>query len=178
MIRIVKNAVPTGVSLTLYPTKDYFDYFKSIGSDDCTLRNDLSAKHLQHPRFFNIRIYANWTKHSSEINRWIGNIYCLDYTKKGNKHVENIIVLDRIQINRSAKFFPISFFKSFMESLSQLLQANEKYTVIGPTRISNYKFINSSYKSYIAGRKLKKFNFETDDKVFECSRYKRFYELN
>lgn len=161
---ITQETVATGVELVLYPCKDYHDFLKGHYSGDCTTRMNLAAGHLLNKRFFNIRIFRG--------TDWIGNIYCLDYTDR-----DNALIIDRIQIERSTQLMPVKFFPRFMDVVLKKLLPGGHVAVLGPPRISNYKSIEKSYASYVAGKQAMKFKFARKDVDFACSGRTRLYVL-
>lgn len=161
---ISTEAIAIKTLLTLYPCKDYHDFLKGIYSSDCTKDNALSAEHLSHPRFFNIRIFKE--------DKWIGCIYCLDYSDR------NVVIIDRVQLENSTNLMPIQFFPTFMKQMVEHLQVNENLKILGPSSISNFKSIQSSYDNYCAGRKREEFPLGSDERIFACAQQKLFYVLS
>lgn len=128
--------------LTIYPTKDFHDYFKGIYSNDCTREPKLAAGHLLTREFLNLRIFRG--------KRWIGNIYVLDLTRS-----HRAIVVDRIQLAKGIKIYAPVFFKALRESLVRLFQNVDYDLLLTPSGvISNFHFLQSIYDNYKSRRKM------------------------
>ncbi len=159
-----EEPLATGVTLTLYPCKDYHDFLKGLYSGDCSSKQRLAARHLCHKRFFNLRVFHG--------THWVGNIYLLDYTERG------ALIVDRIQIKNSTSLMPLNFFSRFMASLTNVLQKRAPLKVLGPVRISNFSAIQNSYASFCKQKRQEPFIFHKQDSSFECSQHKQLFVLN
>ena len=133
--------------LEFYPTKDHFDLIKSRFSNDCT-DTALGEKQLMTPSFFNIRIFKN--------NKWIGNIYMLDFSEEHNS-----LLIDRIQIPRALKASFNQFFDYLKEVLIEMFEDVRYQYILMPLRISNHDTIQKIYNEYRRGLKkeTKKFDY-------------------
>jgi len=115
------------LTLSLYPTKDYFDLMRGGISDDC-IGLGLAEQQIMVPRFFNIRIFCN--------KRWVGNIYMLDFTSENGT-----ILIDRIQIPRYITTEYVNFFDDLKEALAEMFQDVDYKQIVAPLAISNHKSI-------------------------------------
>ncbi len=143
--------------LTLYPSKDYFEFLKAIPSADCTWWTNLAGGHLLSPRFFNLRIFRG--------RYWMGNVYLLDYSA-----TSDTIVVDRVQIQEPETFFPLQFFAGFVERLLEvLLGAAPGARILAAESISNAPLVQQSYFLGTRGFARTSFTFKEEDKRFECA---------
>jgi hypothetical protein len=152
-------------TLTLYPCKDYHEYLKGHYSKDCTAGHDLAGSHLLNPRFANLRIFRD--------DRWIGNIYLLDYTTQNNT-----LVIDRIQIRPTKELLLMDFFPKFMRSLIDHLSGGQDIRILGPGTISNFAGVQSGYSRFRRGKRRVRFIARTKDVTFESSRREFLYVLS
>ncbi|OPY11293.1 MAG: hypothetical protein A4E69_02942 [Syntrophus sp. PtaB.Bin138] len=150
--------------LHLYPTKDYHDFLKGVPSGDCSAEVPLAARHMDSPRFFNVRIF-----HGS---KWIGNIYMLDYLDR------DALIVDRIQIGENKDLMPLHFFRRFMSRMLESLKVRPSIRILGPSAISNFKWVQQNYEEYRGGRRRVEFKLDNCDSAFDSSRQKRFYLLS
>lgn len=121
-------------SISFYPRKDWLEFAKSMVSSDCS-SSDLGRHHLFTPHFFNIRVFTH--------QKWIGNIYCLDFTEK-----YNCIIIDRIQIPRNIKAKFIRFFDGLREVLPVIFADVDYTQILVPQVISNHATIQKTFNSY------------------------------
>ncbi|MBN2492185.1 MAG: hypothetical protein JXQ29_15165 [Planctomycetes bacterium] len=157
-------AITNRVDLVLYPCKDYHDLLKGQHSGDCTREHELAARHLRNPRFLNLRIFHG--------DSWIGNVYVLDYTA-----THRTIVLDRIQLQRSAALLPAGFLGDFLPELNARLATDEAFPILGPRVLSNSPAIQESYRRHRLGFETQPFHAPPEDRCFESVRDPELYVL-
>ena len=143
---------------TLYPTKDYHDFFKGHYSHDCTADYPLATKHLTYKGFFNIRIF--------EGDRWVGNIYMVDLIAQ-----TGCLVIDRIQIKKGEKILAPAYFPKLKVALTELFKnVDYKYVITPSSTISNFSFFQKLYSRYKTTNKMKRIHpkfYETSLRSFE-----------
>jgi hypothetical protein len=127
-------------TLDFYATKDFFDVIKAKFSSDCT-DTYLGEKQLMTPCFFNIRIFKD--------QKWIGNIYMLDFCEGHNS-----MIIDRIQIPREMKALYQQFFDYLKETLIEMFEDVHYQYILMPLKISNHATIQKIFNKY--KRTLKK----------------------
>jgi hypothetical protein len=159
----------------LYPCKCYLEFLKGFTSRDCSKNPRLAAEHMRSPLFFNIRVYtAGSLSSSGGKERWIGNIYCLDFTRE-----HNTILIDRVQLSRGNSVFPISFFPNLAKALGDGVVRERGIRLLAPLEeISNFPGINQSYEKYAEGRRTAEFTNHQGFEYFECSSETRFVVIN
>jgi len=162
--QITDTVITNQLVLHLYPTKDYHDFLKGVTSSDCSADVPLAALHMESPRFFNVRIF-----HGSS---WLGNIYMLDYLDR------EVLIVDRIQMSERNEMLPLHFFSQFMSQLLGSLKVNQSILILGPSAISNFKWIQKNYEEFRQGRKRIEFRLDDSDSAFDSSRQKKFYILS
>ena len=133
-------------TLSFYPTKDYMDVSKARFSGDCT-GLDLSEKQLGARQFFNIRVFQK--------EKWIGNIYMLDFTME-----QKALVVDRIQIPRDFNAEYLHFFRHLMEIFQEMFSSVEYRDILLPLRISNHGAIQTSWNAYRKPLKRREVNID------------------
>jgi hypothetical protein len=119
--------------IKFFPTKDYMDLWHGIFSSDC-VGLDLGQKHLLTPNFFNVRIFMN--------DRWIGNIYMLDFTDR------EILLIDRIQIPRDIPAGFMGFFQGLAEVFQEMFSEVPYKEILMPLAISNHNKIQTVFNKY------------------------------
>lgn len=154
--RIIRQYTQT-ISLDFYPTKDFFDLIKAKFSGDCT-DTYLGEKQLMTPPFFNIRIFKD--------DRWIGNIYMLDFSEG-----HECLIIDRIQIPREVQALFNRFFNDLKEVLIEMLQDVRYRYILMPLRISNHGTAQKSFNAF--KKKLSK-----KEKYFDTPWRDNFESLN
>jgi len=166
---VTEEAVPAGVELGLHFCKDYHELLKGYYSADCTAGGALAENHVLNRRFFNVRIFRE------ERERWVGNVYCLDYSDRG------CVVIDRIQLSSAEELMPMGFFPKFMEALLEGFTGtgdSGSLTVLGAQKISNYTRIQDEYLSYTRNLPRVTFQFDEDDTIFECTKHFCLFQLS
>jgi hypothetical protein len=116
------------------------------------------------PRFFNLRIFLG--------SSWIGNIYMLDYLGR------NVLIIDRIQMSERKELLPFRFFERFMSQMLGSLKIKKNIHVLGPSAISNFKWIQKNYEDFRRGRKRMEFRLDETDRYFDSYRQSKFYVLS
>lgn len=151
--------------LEFYPTKDHFDLLKSRFSHDCT-DTALAERQLMTPCFFNIRIFKN--------NKWIGNIYMLDFCEEHNS-----LLIDRVQIPRELKATYNQFFDYLKEVLIEIFEDVRYQYILMPLRISNHGSIQKIFDQYKKKLSRKERWIDPRRDQFESLREnKRYYVLH
>jgi hypothetical protein len=161
---ITDTEITNQLVLHLYPTKDYHDFLKGVTSGDCSADVPLAARHMESPHFFNVRIF-----HGSS---WIGNIYMLDYMDR------DVLIVDRIQMSERKEMLPLHFFQRFMNQLLGNLKIRQSISILGPSAISNFKWVQKNYEGFRTGRRRMEFRLDDSDGSFDSSRQKKFYVLS
>jgi hypothetical protein len=123
--------------LAFYPTKDYLDLWRGTVSGDC-VDFTLSERQLDIPEFFNIRIF--------ERDRWIGNLYMLDFTRE-----EGVLLIDRVQIPRKVRVSFLDFFRTLGEVLQALFVDAPYERILAPIAISNHDTVQGAFNDYRRG---------------------------
>lgn len=121
-------------TIHFYATKDYFDLIKAKYSGDCT-DTHLGDHQLLTPHFFNIRIFHN--------DKWVGNIYMLDYSEE-----QNCLIIDRIQMPRNMQAFYYQFFDYLKEMLVEMFEGVDYQYILMPLAISNHETIQKIFNEY------------------------------
>jgi hypothetical protein len=161
---ITDRSITNQLVLHLYPTKDYHDFMKGVTSGDCSADVPLAARHMESPRFFNVRIF-----HGAS---WIGNIYMLDYLDR------DVLIVDRIQMGEHKELLPLHFFHRFMRQMLGSLKVRQSIHILGPSAISNFKWIQKNYEEFRGGRRRMEFRLDESDSAFDSFRQKKFYVLS
>ena len=161
---VTDTEITNQLVLHLYPTKDYHDFLKGIASGDCSAEVPLAARHMSSPRFFNLRIF-----HGAS---WIGNIYMLDYLDRG------ALIVDRIQMGVRKELLPLRFFQRFMDQMLGSLKIRQSIHILGPSAISNFKWIQKNYEAFRKDRRRMEFRLDDSDDSFDSYRQKKFYVLS
>lgn len=138
--------------LEFFPTKDYLDLFRGRISKDC-IDVKMGETQLGVPNFFNVRMFRN--------SVWIGNIYMLDFALS-----HGVLLIDRIQIPRSAKAEYVHFFEDLKEALSRLFSDVDYEDILTTLSLSNNANIQSQYNRY--RKKLKKRVFRQRLQNLDC----------
>jgi len=161
---VTDTEITNQLVLHLYPTKDYHDFLKGVASGDCSAEVPLAGRHMSSPRFFNLRIFHG--------TRWIGNIYMLDYLDRG------ALIVDRIQMGERKELLPLRFFQQFMDRITGSLKVGQAVRILGPSAISNFKWIQKNYEEFRKGRGRMEFRLDDSDDAFDSFRQKKFYVLS
>jgi len=164
--KLIKNIIDEVPYLSLFPCKDFHDFYKGVYSGDCSQDVNLATEHLFAPRFFNIRVF--------DKNKWVGNIYMLDYSDK------KTLIVDKIQIKSTTSVKIPGFVQRILNLLFHTLCTDNGFILLGPSSyISNYAHIEQQYISYNAKRNHVQFTLDNDDmRNFDCARSSRFYILS
>jgi hypothetical protein len=143
-------------ALRLYPKKDLLEYVKGKISGDCSRSDDLAAKHIQTPEFFNLRVVSN--------ERWSGNIYCLDLSG-----THQCCIIDKVQV---PGMFEKKEWNNFFSNVTQRL-ANACGSVkllLPDSDISNENAVCEAFNKYTKSLKVRFY----EPNRFKCSRFKSF----
>jgi hypothetical protein len=147
-------------SLSFYPRKDWLEFAKSTVSSDCS-HSELGRQQLLTSHFFNIRVFEN--------DKWIGNVYCLDFTER-----YGYIIIDRIQIPRNIQAKYIKFFDGFREVLEEIFADVDYHQILVPLAISNNATIQKIFHSYRKFLPVAQVKLHTSyTKFFESLRHPR-----
>jgi hypothetical protein len=121
-------------TIDFYATKDFFDLIKARFSSDCT-DTYLGERQLMTPCFFNVRIFKG--------QKWIGNIYMLDFCEG-----HNALIIDRIQVPRERKALYHQFFDCLKEVLIEMFEDVRYQYILMPLKISNHATIQTVFNAY------------------------------
>ena len=156
---VVERALLDASFLTCYPTKDYLDLWKGEAGGDCTVREDLAARHLAHPRFFNLRVFHRKVH--------VGNVYALDFTDRSVPTV----VLDKVQFAQPRRWLPGPTLWNLLEAIRTELFRGVGTRLIAPAvGISNSEYIRSRYLHSVRGMPRVSFRMTAAENSFESSK--------
>jgi len=120
-------------TLDFYTTKDFFDIIKSKYSGDCT-DTYLGERQVMTPYFFNIRMFKK--------EKWIGNIYMLDFCEKHDS-----LIIDRIQVPRAVTASYHQFFDYLKAALIEMFEDVRYQYILMPLKISNHGTIQKIFNN-------------------------------